>query len=116
MLGAMDCFILPSLYEGFPLAAIEAQAAGLPVAMSDVITPEAMLHDCITERVSLARSPAVWASVVVRMCNGPRVSAAQAMAGISDSPFNIDRAHHVLEDVYRTLGAPRATAPMTEAA
>lgn len=36
-----DVFILPSLFEGLPVVAIEAQAAGLPVLMSDVIDHDA---------------------------------------------------------------------------
>ena len=37
---AFDLFLFPSLWEGLPLTGVEAQAAGLPVLMSDVITPE----------------------------------------------------------------------------
>lgn len=38
---AMDTLLLPSLWEGFPNVAIEAQASALPVYMSDKITEEA---------------------------------------------------------------------------
>jgi glycosyltransferase involved in cell wall biosynthesis len=41
MMGAMDAFLFPSLYEGLPRVLLEAQAAGLPCAASDTITREA---------------------------------------------------------------------------
>lgn len=40
MMSAFDVFLFPSLYEGLPVTLVEAQAAGLPVVCSDVITGE----------------------------------------------------------------------------
>lgn len=42
---AMDCFVLPSKFEGLPLTAIEAQANGLPCLFSNTITRTVKLND-----------------------------------------------------------------------
>jgi glycosyltransferase involved in cell wall biosynthesis len=43
--NAFDAFLLPSLYEGFPIVGVESQAAGLPVFFSDAITREAGIEE-----------------------------------------------------------------------
>lgn len=45
LMQAMDMFFLPSLYEGFPIVTIEAQASGLPTVMSATITHEVGITD-----------------------------------------------------------------------
>lgn len=40
LLQAFDLFLFPSLWEGLPVTCVEAQSAGLPVLMSDIITDE----------------------------------------------------------------------------
>ena len=45
---AMDCFFLPSLFEGLPVTGVEAQAMGLPMVVSDTITDEKVYTDLVT--------------------------------------------------------------------
>lgn len=61
---AMDCFIFPSFFEGFPISALEAQATGLPIVMNDVISKEVDLTPIIT-RTDLSESPSQWAKLVL---------------------------------------------------
>lgn len=42
---ALDMFILPSLYEGFPVVGVEAQCSGLPCLFSNKITTEVKLNE-----------------------------------------------------------------------
>lgn len=46
--NAFDFFVLPSLFEGFPLSAIEAQANGLKCIISKNITKEVRETDLVT--------------------------------------------------------------------
>lgn len=56
---AMDCFFLPSLFEGLPVTGVEAQAMGLPMVVSDLVTDE-MVYTDLVDFVSLNDSIDVW--------------------------------------------------------
>ncbi len=64
LLSAMDCFILPSLFEGFPVALLESQASGLRCVVSDSINSEVCLSNLIVP-LSLSLSPSVWADTIL---------------------------------------------------
>lgn len=60
LMKAMDMLLFPSLWEGFPNVAIEAQASALPVYMSENITKEANFSP-FSHRLSLDDGPEAWA-------------------------------------------------------
>ena len=58
MMG-LDALFLPSLYEGFPIVSIEAQASGLPTFMSDTISKEVEITDLV-HWLPIDKGPECW--------------------------------------------------------
>lgn len=63
LLQAFDIFVMPSLFEGLPVSLVEAQAAGLPILATDVIS-----HDTIMTSdfhyMSLNKPAEEWANKI----------------------------------------------------
>nr|WP_298248837.1 glycosyltransferase family 1 protein [uncultured Halomonas sp.] len=64
LLSAMDVFVFPSIYEGLPVTLIEAQANGLPCVVSDSITQESAVSNCV-HFLSLDKSAKNWADLII---------------------------------------------------
>ncbi|OWV06482.1 glycosyltransferase family 1 protein [Fibrobacter sp. UWH1] len=64
-LSAADCYIMPSLYEGLPVAAVEAECSGLPCVFSTNITEEVALTSNVSF-LKLTDSIEKWSETVVK--------------------------------------------------
>jgi glycosyltransferase EpsF len=89
---AADVCIWPSLEspkEGLGLGVIEAQAAGLPILMSQSVPTEAIVIPELVSILPLAAGPEAWAAKVNLICETPRPSKAEALAQVERSSYSM---------------------------
>ena len=68
LLQAFDLFLMPSTFEGQPFVLIEAQCAGLPCLVSDVINDDICLTTNI-RKLSLQQNAEEWSKQMTEMLN-----------------------------------------------
>jgi glycosyltransferase involved in cell wall biosynthesis len=113
ILGLADVFVFPSIREGFPVAALEAAAAGLPIVGSRIPSiAEAvedghtgLLHE-VTDTQGMARS-------VIGLLNDRSQAAALGRAGRERivRHFSLEAGARRLLEVYRECVPPQRRGP-----
>lgn len=92
LMQAMDCFVLPSKFEGLPLVGIEAQAAGLPCFFADTITREIGISGS-AHFLSLEDGAKTWAKNIL----------AGSKMGRQDNTAQIERAGYDIETSVKSI-------------
>ena len=101
LLRAMDAFVFPSLYEGLPLAVIEAQAAGLPCLLSTAVTREVDCVPGLIRWLPLSAGADVWAATALEAAQ-QRAQSAEALTIMRRSPFSVGSSFEQMRSVYQT--------------
>jgi len=102
---------MPSLHEGLPLVLLEAQAAGLPCLVSDVVSQEVTVADGSVQFLSLAGGVEAWTDAVLSLLEKP-LRRPDLPARMVNSDFNVVVSAARLDDLYReTQIAPRDSSP-----
>jgi len=96
-MNAMDVFAMPSLFEGLPLAAVEAQASGLPVFLSENISRET---DITGKTVFLPLEIPAWVDALITPRMNDRINSGNK---VKQSRFNIETQVGQLCNYYEEL-------------
>ena len=90
-----DWFILPrpdQPMEGFGLAVVEAQLAGLHLLLSSGVPDDPLLPSASFRRLPVASPPGEWAKGAAELVASPPATPAAALQALANSPMDMDRA------------------------
>lgn len=100
LLQGVDVFVFPSLYEGLGIAAVEAQAAGVPCILSEEVPRECKLCENV-EFLSLEDPDDVWAD---HICQHKFDMKTDNINSICDQGYDIVRNVEWLQKFYMSMG------------
>jgi glycosyltransferase involved in cell wall biosynthesis len=115
MLGAMDLFVFPSLWEGLGVSLLEAQTAGLRCVCSDAVPPEAAVVPDVVRYVRLSAGAGEWAAVVLRTLEYGRLREAGALEVIAKGDFNVQKSCQDLIGLYGQVAGRGVTGEKADA-
>lgn len=103
LMAAADVFLFPSRFEGFGLAALEANAVGLPVVGTNIPGLDEAVVDGETAFLHPPGAIQAMAASVVRLVLDPELRARVASSAIErvNSSFSHARSTERLQEVYR---------------
>lgn len=87
ILAASDIFALASLFEGFPIAVMEALAAGLPVVATDAGGVPDVIVDGVEGRVLPRQEPQMLADAILELVEKPELREQMSKAAAAKGQF-----------------------------
>jgi glycosyltransferase involved in cell wall biosynthesis len=98
---ALDLFVLPSHREGFPRAAMEAAASGLPVIATDIRGCRQVVEDGVNGILFPVKDVDALTEAIVRIGDDADLRSAMSLASVERARANFDEQ----EVVRRVMGA-----------
>lgn len=105
ILALLDVFVLPSLWEGLPIALLEAMAAGLPVVATRVGGVPEVVEDGVTGLLVPPRDPDALAEAITRLLRDPDLRCKMGQAGRErvESEFSVEKMVRKTETLYEEV-------------
>jgi glycosyltransferase involved in cell wall biosynthesis len=115
--GAMDLFVLPSWREGFPRAAMEAAASGLPVIATDVRGCRQVVDHDVTGLLVPVRDAGALAEAVIALGDDPGRRRRMGAAAVDRAREQFDerRVVEIVLDTYRQVATRKELSAVTTA-
>ncbi|MBD2067950.1 glycosyltransferase family 4 protein [Leptolyngbya sp. FACHB-671] len=106
-LSLADAFVLPSLYEGLPLALMEAMAAGLPCLATDIDGNQELLHQGENGWLCQVRDPKALANALEHLLTDEELRSRLGKQAQADywSQWTFDRTWQQYEALYQRLAS-----------
>jgi glycosyltransferase involved in cell wall biosynthesis len=106
MIGAMDFFVFPSVYEGFGLCLLEAQAAGLQCLVSDAVPNEVIKVPGSVDFLALSLGKDHWSTKIISGLDFSRPKSTSALSCELQDRFSIKESLRELTSVYTARQMP----------
>lgn len=100
LMGALDLFLFPSLFEGLGIVLIEAQAAGVPCIVSNTIPSEADLGLGLVKFMPLSVDSNIWAKSALELLNLSRLPWCKIEKSLNKNSYNISELVLKLQELY----------------
>lgn len=101
LLRKAHAFVLPSHYEGMPLALIEAQASGLPCVVADTFSHEVDFEIGKVQWLPLDGDAAHWADALEKAIASGRADKKLVVQAVNEKRFDAKMFAQTLCEVYR---------------
>jgi glycosyltransferase involved in cell wall biosynthesis len=108
LLAGSDAFVLASLYEGLPVALMEATSIGLPIVATSVGGVPQMLEDEVDALLVPPGDPGILVEAMTRLAKDPELRERLGRrAKLRSSMFDIGQANRTVGEIYhRVVRAP----------